>query len=59
MGSICEAHSANTEFFIAKAIGWALRDISRFNALAVQRFLRRHPNLSNVAVREARRGLGI
>lgn len=57
--SICEARSANKEFFIAQATGWALRDISRFNALAVQRFLRHHPNLSNVAVREARRGLGI
>jgi 3-methyladenine DNA glycosylase AlkD len=52
-----DAHSANKEFFIAKAIGWALRDISRFDAPAVRRFLLGHPNLSYVAVREARRGL--
>jgi 3-methyladenine DNA glycosylase AlkD len=57
--SICDAHSTEKEFFIAKAIGWALRDISRFDAPAVQRFLQRHPNLSYVAVREARRGLGV
>lgn len=54
---ICDAHSARKEFFVAKAIGWALRDISRFDAPAVRRFLARHPNLSYVAVREARRGL--
>jgi 3-methyladenine DNA glycosylase AlkD len=57
--SICDAHNANREFFIAKAIGWALREVARSDAPAVRRFLRRHPNLSNVAVREARRGLGV
>jgi 3-methyladenine DNA glycosylase AlkD len=55
--SIRDARSASKEFFVAKAIGWALRDISRFAAPAVRRFLARHPNLSYVALREARRGL--
>jgi 3-methyladenine DNA glycosylase AlkD len=55
---LCDAHSANREFFVAKAIGWALRDIARLDAPAVRTFVRRHPNLSSVAVREARRGLG-
>jgi 3-methyladenine DNA glycosylase AlkD len=55
--SICDAHSANQEFFIAKAIGWALRDIARLDERAVRRFLHGHPNLSYVAVREAQRVL--
>jgi 3-methyladenine DNA glycosylase AlkD len=54
---LCDAHSTKREFFIAKAIGWALRDISRLDEAAVRRFLRDHPALSLVAVREAQRGL--
>jgi len=56
--SICDAHSQSREFFVAKAIGWALRDLARLDASAVRAFLREHPQLSLVAVREARRGLG-
>jgi 3-methyladenine DNA glycosylase AlkD len=56
--SICDAHSQSREFFVAKAIGWALRDLARLDAHAVRAFLREHPELSTVAVREARRGLG-
>jgi 3-methyladenine DNA glycosylase AlkD len=56
--SICDAHSQTREFFIAKAIGWALRDLARLDADAVRTFLREHPGLSPIAVREARRGLG-
>jgi 3-methyladenine DNA glycosylase AlkD len=56
--SICDAHSQSREFFVAKAIGWALRDLARLDADAVRTFLRTHPDLSLVAVREARRGLG-
>jgi 3-methyladenine DNA glycosylase AlkD len=55
--SICDVHSANREFFVAKAIGWALRDIARVNSSQVRRFLDRHPTMSYVAVREAKRGL--
>jgi 3-methyladenine DNA glycosylase AlkD len=55
--SICDAHSTQREFFVAKAIGWALRDISRLAPDAVRTFLLSHPTLSTVAVREARRGL--
>ncbi|CAN2183839.1 COG4912 Predicted DNA alkylation repair enzyme [Candidatus Nanopelagicaceae bacterium] len=46
-------HSDESEFFIAKAIGWALRDLSRVNNLEVKKFLRDHPELNRVAVREA------
>jgi len=54
---ICDAHWDNREFFIAKAIGWALRDITKIDAPAVRRFLRQHPSPNTVAVREAQRGL--
>lgn len=55
--SICADHSFDDEFFIAKAIGWALRDIARLDKKAVRHFLNAHPELSKVAVREADRGL--
>lgn len=57
--SICHAHSDSDEFFVTKAIGWALRDLARLNSTAVRTFLKHHPGLSSVAVREARRGLNI
>ena len=53
----CDDHSESKEFFIVKAIGWALRDIARVNPSAVQKFLKDHPDLDRVAVREAERGL--
>jgi 3-methyladenine DNA glycosylase AlkD len=56
--SICDEHSSSREFFVAKAIGWALRDLARLDDRAVRAFLHEHPELSPVAVREARRGLG-
>jgi 3-methyladenine DNA glycosylase AlkD len=54
---LCHAHATSTEFFVVKAIGWALRDISRLDARSVRRFLEHHPSLGTVAVREAQRGL--
>jgi 3-methyladenine DNA glycosylase AlkD len=53
----CDDHASSDEFFIVKAIGWALRDIARINPKAVRDFLKAHPNLGRVAVREAERGL--
>jgi 3-methyladenine DNA glycosylase AlkD len=53
----CDDHSASDEFFIVKAIGWALRDIAKINPKAVCDFLKAHPDLGRVAVREAERGL--
>lgn len=55
--SICDRHWNNSEFFIAKAIGWALRDIAGFNVSAVQRFLLQHPYRNALAQREASRGI--
>ena len=49
----CDDHSDDERFFIAKAIGWALRDLAHFDRPTVTRFLSEHPELSKVAVREA------
>ena len=53
----CDDHSDSNEFFIVKAIGWALRDIAKINPKAVRDFLKAHPDLGRVAVKEAERGL--
>jgi 3-methyladenine DNA glycosylase AlkD len=53
----CHDHADSEEFFIVKAIGWALRDISKIAPAEVRKFLSSHPNMSNIAVREAKRGL--
>jgi len=52
---LCAPHVSNKEFFIAKAIGWALRDLSRIDNREVIRFLAEHPDLNSVAVREAKK----
>jgi 3-methyladenine DNA glycosylase AlkD len=54
---LCDRHWGNSEFFVAKAIGWALRDLARIDAPAVERFLDVHPDTNRVAIREAQRGL--
>ena len=55
--AMCDPFAEDREFFIAKAIGWALRDLTAWDAPAVQRFVDEHPGLSAVARREAVRGL--
>jgi 3-methyladenine DNA glycosylase AlkD len=37
--SECKKHKHSKEFFIQKAIGWALRDYSRFNPTGVKEFV--------------------
>lgn len=54
---LCDRHWPNREFFVAKAIGWALRDLTRLDPAAVRGFLCDHPEPNRVAVREAERGL--
>lgn len=54
---LCDQHWGNREFFVAKAIGWAMRDIARMNQASVIEFLDEHPESNAVAAREARRGL--
>lgn len=54
---LCAAHSDDRRFFVAKAIGWALRDLTKWHPEAVRGFLAAHPDLPAVARREADRGL--
>ena len=55
--ALCEPHIADSRFFVAKAIGWALRDTCRFDVDSVELWVDNHPNLSAVARREARKGI--
>ncbi len=52
--SECEKHKHSNEFFIQKAIGWALRDYSRFNPTGVQTYVNT-TNLKPLSKREALR----
>ena len=54
----CHEHADSDEFFIVKAIGWALRDMAKISPRDVRNFLNEHPDLGRVAVHEAERGLG-
>lgn len=53
----CHDHADSQEFFVVKAIGWALRDMARISPSEVRRFVKAHPDLGRVAVREAEKGL--
>jgi 3-methyladenine DNA glycosylase AlkD len=52
------ANAFDTEFFIRKSIGWALREYSYTDPEAVQRFVFEHPELSNLSKREALKAIG-
>ena len=52
--SECEKHKHSNEFFIQKAIGWALRDYSRFNPSGVTAYVN-STNLKPLSSREALR----
>jgi 3-methyladenine DNA glycosylase AlkD len=50
----CERRIKDTEFFIRKAIGWALREYSKTDPRAVRSFARKHDTeLSGLSKREA------
>jgi 3-methyladenine DNA glycosylase AlkD len=50
----CELRAGDTEFFIRKAIGWALREYSKTDEAAVRAFVRTHDDtLSGLSKREA------
>jgi len=48
----CKRHSKSNEFFIRKAIGWALRDYARTNPEAVKQFVKNN-KLASLSTREA------
>ena len=54
---ICQKHVDNPEFFVAKAIGWALRDFGKINPKKVKDFLKKNPSMSIISKREALKGL--
>ncbi len=54
--SECEKHKESKAFFIQKAIGWALRDYSRFNPTGVREYVS-STNLKPLSQREALRNL--
>lgn len=54
--SECEKHKESKEFFIQKAIGWALRDYSRFNPSGVSEYVN-STNLKPLSLREALRNI--
>ncbi|MBS1905611.1 MAG: DNA alkylation repair protein [Actinobacteria bacterium] len=53
-----EANIADPEFFLRKAIGWALRDFARADPDWVRSFVDTHPGLSPLSRREALKHLG-
>ena len=58
LSDFCLRRAHEQEFFIRKAIGWALREYARTNAGAVRTFLRLHGHeLSGLSYREAAKHL--
>jgi 3-methyladenine DNA glycosylase AlkD len=53
----CEARATDNEFFIAKAIGWALREYSYVDERAVRSFIERTPQLRALSKREGLKAL--
>ncbi len=52
--NLCLAHAHHEEFFVRKAIGWALRDYAWTHPQAVQTFVEANRSkLSALSVREA------
>ena len=52
--TILEDNLSNGEFFINKAIGWALRDYSKVNPEWVRKFIEKNRNeMANLSLREA------
>lgn len=55
--TLCQKHSDSNEFFIRKAIGWALREYSKTNASVVIRFIETN-NLKPLSKKEALKNIG-
>lgn len=54
---MCDEQANCPDFFVAKAVGWALRDLAWIDTAACEAFLTAHPAMAFVARREAERGL--
>lgn len=55
--AFCTRRAADEEFFIRKAIGWALRQYAKTNPDAVRAYVAAHPELSGLSRREAMKHL--
>ena len=53
LAELCSIRAEDGEFFIAKAVGWALRDYSHTDPSWVSKYVGSHPELSALARREA------
>lgn len=53
LASTIEKHIHSNEFFIKKAIGWVLRQYSKTNPEWVKQFVKSHPQLKPLSIREA------
>ncbi|WP_347349953.1 DNA alkylation repair protein [Intrasporangium sp.] len=58
LADVIAPNVADPEFFVRKAIGWALRDHARVAPGWVLRFVHRHPGLSQLSRREALKRVG-
>ncbi|MEV6925750.1 DNA alkylation repair protein [Dactylosporangium sp. NPDC051485] len=58
LSDYCRRWAAEPDFFIRKAIGWALREHAKTDPAAVRGFVAAHPDLSPLSVREALKNLG-
>jgi len=58
LADVIEANLGDPEFFIRKAIGWALRHLARTDPEWVRAFVAAHPGLSPLSRREALKHLG-
>lgn len=56
--SYCGRHRGHKDFFIRKAIGWALREYAKTDPEAVSDFVTTHPDLSGLSKREALKNIG-
>lgn len=57
LSSVIEVNAADPDFFLRKAIGWALRQYARTDPAWVRAFLATHPDLSPLSRREAAKHL--
>jgi 3-methyladenine DNA glycosylase AlkD len=53
----CVSHAGHQDFFIRKAIGWALREYAKTDPEGVRRFVKTQTALSALSVREALKNL--
>jgi 3-methyladenine DNA glycosylase AlkD len=54
----CASRADHPDFFIRKAIGWALREYAHTDPRSVRDFVAEHPELSGLSRREALKNIG-